>query len=221
MKKILVIAPHNDDEIIGMGGTILKHIDNGDEVSVCIVTRGYPPLFSEEGTALNKEETKRCHKFMGISKTCCFDLPAAMLESVERHKLNAMFVDLIQEIKPDIVYIPHYGDMQKDHQLVVDASMVALRPKYSHVVQKIYAYETLSETGWNVPSIQNEFIPNAFVDISSYLDRKLECMRFYKSQLADFPQARSIGAIEHLARYRGALMGMQAAEAFMTIRELR
>ena len=219
--KILAIAPHNDDEILGLGGSLLKHIDEGDDVFVCIVTRGYPPLFPEEGTALNKEETKRCHTYMGVSKTYSFELPAAMMETVERYKLNEMFVELIQEVKPDVVYIPHYGDMQKDHQMAVDAAMVALRPKYNHVVKRIYAYETLSETGWNVPNVQNEFIPNAYVDISAYLEKKLECMRFYNSQLADFPQARSLEAIEHLARYRGALMGMKAAEAFMIIRELR
>lgn len=219
--RILAIAPHNDDEIIGLGGTLLKHIDEGDDVFICIVTKGYPPLFSEECNVLNKEETERCHSYLGVSKTFYFDLPAAMMETVERYKLNGMFIDLIQEVKPEVVYIPHYGDMQKDHQMVVDASMVALRPKYSHVVKKIYAYETLSETSWNVPSVQNEFIPNAFVDISEYLDKKLVCMGFYKSQLADFPQARSLEAIEHLARYRGALMGMKAAESFMVIRELR
>ena len=220
MEKVLAIAPHNDDEIIGVGGTLLKHLDHGDEVYICIVTRGFPPLFSEEGTAKNKKETLACHEYMGISKTYMLDLPAAMLETVDRYKLNGMFCDLVQEIKPDVVYIPHWGDMQKDHQIVTDSAMVALRPKYKHVVRKIYAYETLSETGWNVPCVQNEFIPNAFVDISDYLGEKLNCMDFYKSQLADFPNARSLEAIECLAKYRGAMMGMKAAEAFSIIREL-
>lgn len=219
--RILAIAPHHDDEIIGLGGTLLKHIDAGEEVFVCIVSNGVPPLFSVEDADISREETKVCHKYMGISKTYIFDLPAAMLETVERYRLNSMFVEMIQEVKPQVVYIPHYGDMQKDHQIVTDAAMVALRPKYDHVIKKIYGYETLSETGWNIPNVQNEFIPNAFVDISEYLDKKLECMGFYKSQLADFPHARSLEAIEHLARYRGALMGMKAAEAFMVIRELK
>lgn len=221
MKKVLVFAPHNDDEIIGVGGTLLKHLDNGDEVFICIVTRGFPPLFSEKGTAINKEETRQCHEYMGISKTFALDLPAAMLETVDRYKLNSMFCDLVQEIKPDVAYIPHWGDMQKDHQIVTDSAMVAFRPKYQHVVRKIYAYETLSETGWNVPSVQNEFIPNAFVDITNYLEEKLKCMSIYKSQLADFPNARSLEAIKNLAKYRGAMMGMRAAEAFTIVRELK
>lgn len=220
MKKVLVVAPHADDEIIGVGGTLLKHIDCGDEVFVCIVTRGFPPLFPPESTLQTKGEAIKCHQFMGVKETIFFDFPTVMLETVERYKINDRFCQEIQRVKPDVVYIPHYGDMQKDHQIVVEASMVALRPKYEHVVKKVYAYETLSETGWNVPNIQNEFIPNAFVDISDYLDKKLDCLAIYEDQVGEFPDPRSTESVLHLARYRGALMGMNAAESFMIIREL-
>lgn len=218
--KILVLAPHADDEIIGVGGTIYKRITQADEVYICIVTKGAQPIFSEDVVKRIREETIACHKKLGITKTYFLDFPAVMLEKENRYEINEKISNVIQEVCPDEVYIPHIGDMQKDHQIVAEASMVGLRPKYKHIVKRIYAYETLSETGWNIPNIQNEFIPNVFVNISEYLPKKLDAMKCYASQLGDFPDARSLGAIEALAKYRGALMNMDAAEAFMLIRSI-
>lgn len=219
--KILIIAPHADDEIIGVGGTAAKCIANGGEVYVCVVTRGAKPLFDDEYVLRLREETLQCHKLLGVTKTYFLEFPAVMLEKHDRYLLNDGIYKVISEVAPDEVYIPHIGDMQKDHQLVAEASMVALRPKYDSSVKRIYAYETLSETGWNIPNIQNEFIANSFSDISDYLNTKLEAMGMYKSQLAEFPAARSVGAIEALAKYRGAVMNLNAAEAFMLIREIK
>ena len=220
MCKILVIAPHPDDEILGCGGTIIKNIKAGNEVYVCIVTKGYPPLFKEEGVELTRQHARDCHQSVGVKKTIFLDFPCVTLEKEDRYKLNQAILDVIKEIKPEEVYIPHYGDMQKDHQMVVDAAMVALRPKYNWGIKKIYGYETMSETAWNVPNIQNEFIPNAYVDISEELDEKMKALSYFKLQISDFPDARSLEAIEALAKYRGALMNMRAAEAFMIIREI-
>lgn len=220
MKRVLVIAPHKDDEIIGVGGTIIRHIKSGDEVYVCIMTKGTEPLYRESFNEAVVKMTRMCHQKIGVTKTYFLDFPAAMLEKEDRYRINDALLKTIQEIKPDIVYIPHWGDMQKDHQIVADAAMVCLRPKYIPQPEKIYAYETLSETGWNVPNVQNAFIPNAFVDITEELDEKLEAMRYYESEISAFPNARSIEAIEALARYRGATMNMKAAEAFFLIREI-
>lgn len=221
MKKILVIAPHPDDEILGCGGTIIRNIAEGNEVYVCIATKGCPPLFKPERTEENRRDTIKCHKHIGIKKTFFLDFPAAMMETVERYELNGKLLDVVSEVQPDEVYIPHWGDMQKDHQMVADAAMVALRPKYKPQVKCIYGYETMSETAWNAPNVQNEFIPNVFIDISEYLEKKKEALAFFKLQVSAFPDARSLEAIEALAKYRGALMNMQAAEAFMLIRDLR
>ena len=221
MKKILVIAPHPDDEILGCGGTIIKNIAEGNEVYVCIVTKGFPPLFNMERTAENRRDTIKCHQHIGIKKTYYLDFPAAMLEKVERYELNGKILDVIKEVQPDEAYIPHWGDMQKDHQMVAEASMVALRPKYHPQVKKIYGYETMSETAWNAPNVQNEFIPNVYVDITDYLEAKKKALAFFKLQVSPFPDARSLEAIEALAKYRGALMDMRAAEAYMLIREIQ
>lgn len=218
--KILVIAPHPDDEVLGAGGTIAKHTASGDEVYVCIVTKGCAPLFGEEGTNQVRAECRTADQLLGVKQTIFWDYPAAMLEDVARHKLNDSFVALIQEIQPDEVYLPHRGDMQLDHKLVVDAAMVALRPKYKHVPRRILSYETLSETGWDVPNVVNEFIPNVYSDISDYLELKLKALEVFKSQVSEFPDARSLRAVEALARYRGASVHRMAAEAFCVIREM-
>lgn len=221
MKNILIIAPHPDDEILGCGGTIFKHIAQGNQVYVCIVTKGCLPLFNPERTEKNKSDALKCHQFVGITKTYFLDFPAAMLEKIERYELNDKLLGVIREVHPQEVYIPHYGDMQKDHQIVTDAAMVALRPKYLPQVDCIYGYETLSETDWNIPNVQNAFIPNVFVDISEYIENKKKALEYFKLQICKFPDARSVEAIDALAKYRGALMNMKAAEAFMLIRDLR
>ena len=218
MRKILIIAPHKDDEIIGAGGTLIKHIKRGDEVYVCVMTKGVEPLFREDGVGIR--EAQICHERIGVKKSFFLDFPAVLLEKEDRYKVNNSLLQVISEIKPEIVYIPHWGDMQKDHQLVAEAAMVCLRPKYMPQPKRIYAYETLSETGWNAPNVQNAFIPNVFVDISEELDEKIDAMSCYKSQLGAFPDARSLEAIEALAHYRGAVMNMKAAEAFVLIREI-
>lgn len=221
MKKVLVIAPHPDDEILGCGGTMIKHIETGDEVFVCIATKGCLPLFSPESVEKVRNEAKRCHKLIGVKKTFFLDFPAAMMEKVERYEMNGKVLDVIREVQPDIVFIPHWGDMQKDHQMVAEACMVALRPKYEPKVKAIYSYETMSETAWNAPNVQNVFIPNVFVDITETLEKKKDALRVFETQVSPFPDARSLESIEALAKYRGALMHVAAAEAFMLIREIK
>lgn len=219
--KVLVFAPHADDEIIGVGGTIAKRVADGDFVYVCVVTRGTPPLYTEERTRQVQQQCREADKLLGVKETFFLNFPSVMLETVPRYELNGKIHEMVQQIEPDEVYIPHRGDMQFDHKIVVDAAMVALRPKYNHVIKRIYAYETLSETGWDIPNVVNEFIPTVYEDISETLVIKLNAMKSFKSQLGQFPEARSIGAIESLAKYRGAVVNCDAAEAFSLIREIK
>lgn len=221
MKKILVFAPHPDDEVLGCGGTMLQHVKAGNEVYVCIITRGFPPMFSDEDTIRNQSDARACHQFMGVKETIFLDFPATNLESVERSELNGTILKVVRDILPDEVYIPHYGDMQRDHFVVAEACMVAVRPKYVPQTPKVYGYETMSETAWNAPVAHNEFIPNVYVDITGSLEDKMKALSFYSLQVSDFPNARSVEAIEALAKYRGAQMHMRAAESFMLLRELR
>lgn len=218
---VLVIAPHPDDEIIGVGGTIAKRTENGDEVYVCIVTKGCAPLFDENFISKGREECQEADRLLGVKETIFLDFPAVALETVPRYKFNGRIREIVQQIYPDEVYIPHRGDMQLDHQLVADAAMVALRPKYENCVKRIYCYETLSETGWNIPNSVNEFVPTVYEDISSTIERKLAAMHMFQSQISAFPNARSIEAMKALASFRGATVTVNAAEAFSLIREIK
>lgn len=219
--NILVIAPHADDEVLGVGATMVKHIYNGDNVYICIVTRGVKPLFDDEYMDKLRNETILAHKILGSVKTYFLEFPSVMLEQVPRYEINNKIFKVVQEVKPDIVYIPHFGDMQKDHQIVAEAAMVAVRPKHDHRIREVYAYETLSETEWSNPHCSNAFMPNVYNDVSNYLDKKIEVFNCFKSQLSDFPNPRSVEAITALAKYRGSTINTMAAEAFMLIRKIQ
>ncbi len=219
--RVLVFAPHPDDEIIGVGGTIAKRAKAGEEVYVCIVTKGQEPVFHKEFIEQGRRECKEADAKIGVKETIFLDFPAVMLETIPRYEFNGRISEVVQKIKPDEVYIPHRGDMQIDHQMVADAVMVAVRPRGETYPRRVYAYETLSETGWNIPNTVNEFIPTVYEDITETHNMKIEAMRIFESQLAQFPSARSIGAIEALAKFRGATVSVEAAEAFSLIREVK
>lgn len=225
--KVLVFAPHADDEVLGCGGVIAKYADAGAEVHVCIVTNAFPPVGDNKKAIENDwpinlyPEVMAAKEVLGVKKYHFLLFPAVVLETVPRYELNGKIQALVNEIEPNIIFIPHFGDMQKDHMLTAEAVMVAVRPKSTHIVRLVYSYETLSETEWSIPHTRNSFMPNTFIDISEFLDRKLEAMSCYKSQLGEFPDPRSLKAVEALAKYRGSTCRVGAAEAFMLIREYR
>ncbi len=218
--RILIIAPHPDDEVLGCGGTIAKHNLSGDEVYLCIVTKAYPPEWSEDEIKRRKEEVLRVNEILGISKTHFLDLPTAKLDTIPQKELSDSIARVVDEVKPDVIYIPHRGDLNKDHRLIFEAAIVTVRPKPGSSIQKVLSYETLSETEWTAPFVENAFIPNLYVDISETLEVKLKAMSEYKLELKEFPHPRSLEAITALAKRRGPTIGVKAAEAFMLIREI-
>ena len=218
--NVLIFAPHRDDEVLGVGGTMLKKKANGDNITVCLVTAREGEVLPDCTQRIH-EEMLQAHAFIGVDAYVGLPFGANKLESFSRLDFNGAFDDVIREVQPDEVYLPFWGDMQKDHQMTVDGAMVALRSKNSYAPKRIYAYETLSETGINVPAVNNSFIPNVYEDITEFLDKKLEAISFYKSQIHEFPDLRSIEAIEALAKFRGATVNVKAAEAFMLIREIK
>ena len=212
-RTVLVFAPHNDDEVLGAGGTLSKLAKAGYSISVCEVTSG-------PSSEKLQKEAKAAHEMLGVSHSLFLNLPACELDSMSKPQMNSAFCRVVADVKPEIVLIPHYGDMHLDHRWVAEGAMVAVRPLAAPFVKKVLAYETLSETEWNTPSANNAFIPNVWVDISGELDSKIKAMECYRSQLYQFPHPRSLKAIKALAEYRGSTIGTEAAEAFMLIREI-
>ena len=217
----LVIAPHPDDEVLGVGGTMARLSGAGREVHVAIVTRGRPPLFTEEESERDREEARAAHALLGVAHTHLMDFPAAELDTVPHAEVNRALAVLMREIAPDTLFIPFNGDIHLDHQLVFISSMVAARPnRPGGFPKRIYAYETLSETNWHAPYVTPAFVPNCFVDIADYLDLKLAAMEAYLSQIKPAPNERSLQAIQALSRLRGATVHVSAAEAFVLLREV-
>ncbi len=219
MSDILVIAPHPDDEVLGCGGTIARRSREGLKVTVAIVTKG-TPLFPASQVRTVRTEARRAAEKLGAALVF-MDLPVTTLHLIPEHRLNKAFADLIAKTGPDTVYLPFPGDRHEDHRQVFDAAMVAMRPDgRRHPVTRIYSYETVSETHWSAPGIEPCFEPHVYVDISATLDNKLAAMQEYESQLAEGIPARSLIAIEALARFRGSVVGMRAAESFQLVRDL-
>lgn len=220
MKKFLIIAPHHDDEILGVGGTIAKLSSQGSEVFVCVVTKGVEPHYSNEEIEIIRAETRVAHELLGVSKTYYLDLPASQLDQVPQKDIGALITSLVKKIEPESVFIPFSGDIHFDHQKVALASLVACRPHVGFYPKNIFAYETLSETNWNAPYLVENFTPNVFIDISEFLELKLKAMECFESQLFDFPHERSLESIDALAIHRGCTVRLKAAEAFVAIRQV-
>jgi LmbE family N-acetylglucosaminyl deacetylase len=219
--RVLVIAPHPDDEVLGVGGTIARHSAEGAEVSVVIVTKGYPPEFGEALVRQGREEARCAHEILGVRDTIFLSFPAAGLDMVPHSALNAELGAVLTRVQPDVLYVPFNGDLHRDHQRVFASALVAARPGHANTPQAIYAYETLSETNWNAPFLAPGFAPNVFVDISEYVGRKAAAMRAFASQLKPAPHERSIETLHALATLRGSTVGCKAAEAFVLVRQIR
>lgn len=215
--RVLVFAPHNDDEVLGVGGTIAKYAKEGHEVYVCEATSmlGKPELVKRI-----REEAIRAHALLGVKETFFLELPVVAIKDTPTIEVNSRFDKIVKELKPNIVFIPHKGDMHIDHSEVAKAAMVALRPIENPQLSAIYAYETLSETEWNTPTVDNVFQPNCYIDITDFIEAKKQAMACFESQIRMFPHPRSLEAIEALSKLRGSTIGVQHAESFMVIRQV-
>ncbi len=217
-KNVLVVAPHPDDETLGVGGTIRRFADGGCRVSVLTVAAHMPPLYPPDVHETTVRESKAAHKILGVSESVYLDKPAVMLGDIPVHEFNSLILEQVARIEPDIFLMPFY-DRHIDHRLIFEACMVAARPvgagKNIHLVA---AYETISETHWNAPGIEPNFTPNFCIDITGQIDTKLEAMSCFKSQLHEFPGPRSVEALRALALFRGSQAGYGYAEAFHVIR---
>jgi N-acetylglucosamine malate deacetylase 1 len=218
--NILVIATHPDDEVLGCGGAIARHVARGDRVEVAIVTRGAPELYSEDQVNALRKELHAAHSILGVSVAHFLDFPAPKLDQVPQHELADSLAARIREYQPEAVYIPHRGDLHSDHRAVFQSALVACRPIGKPSIRRLLSYETLSETEWSAPIGEEAFLPNVFIDIADFLEKKKQAMAAYRSQLKEFPHPRSLQSVESLARLRGGTAGFRAAEAFQLIREL-
>ena len=218
IKKTMVIAPHPDDETLSCGGTMLKFKEMQIELSCLIVSGHLPPLYDESAFEITKQEALTAFKKYNIDNYNFLKIPATKVNELPKADINNLIYSNLVEFKPDMLFIP-FPDRHIDHRVIFDTCMVASRPNNNYFPKTVLAYETLSETHWNAPFIEPNFIPNFFIDISKFIDEKLNILSLYKSQIAE-NNARSIDAVEALAKFRGSQNGCKYAEAFQLIRHV-
>ncbi|MGI2024261.1 N-acetylglucosaminyl deacetylase, LmbE family [Shewanella morhuae] len=220
-KIVLVVAPHADDESLGCGGSLLKHKKNGDEVHWLIVTQiSSNSGYSDEAVLNRQNEVLAVTEQYGFKSVHQLAYSPALLDTQSKSNLVDAFSIIINQIKPQIVYTPFRNDVHSDHEVVFDVVASTTKSFRYPFIEKILAYETLSETDFNIKPGNTTFSPNVFVDISEFMEKKILILKLYTSELGEFPFPRSIKAIRSLGHVRGAQAGCDSAEAFMLLKEI-
>ncbi|GAB2770394.1 PIG-L deacetylase family protein [Salinimicrobium soli] len=219
MKKVLVVSAHPDDEILGAGGTLFKHINQGDQVYWLITTNiAEKQGFTKERVKSRQEEIQKIEKLVGISKTFFLNFPTMSLSSRDLVVMVPRISEIFFEIEPEVVYCMNRSDAHSDHRITFDAVLACTKSFRYPFIKQVLMYECISETEFAPALPEKVFIPNYFVDISAYMEKKIEAMRIYESELGKHPFPRSERNIEALATYRGANIGAEYAEAFQLIK---
>ena len=226
-KKILVIAAHPDDEILGCGGTIKKLSKSGYKSKILIFGQGETSRQRLEtdikiSRRLNflQNAAKNAAKIINAEEPIFFNLPDNKLDTVPLIEIIKKIETIIKKYRPSIIFTHFPGDLNIDHTILYKATITAARPLLKSTVKKILTYEVLSSTGWNNLESQNNFNPNYFVNIEKEIQSKLKSIKCYKDEILKYPNARSIKSVEYLARTRGAIIGCKFAEAFMLVRSI-
>ena len=227
-KKVLIVAAHPDDEVLGCGGAIAKHSDQGDIVNILIVAEGLTSR-SPSRNRLNvsyelthlEEAAQKSSLILGAQAVQLLDLPDNRLDSLDRLDLVKIIEDHIFSFQPQIVYVHHCGDVNIDHRLLHEAVVTACRPTPDNKVLRLLSYEVPSSTEWQTPGSAPLFQPNYFINIEDQFTRKLQALECYSSEMRNWPHPRSIRAVKHLSSWRGSQVGFDVAEAFCLLRALK
>jgi LmbE family N-acetylglucosaminyl deacetylase len=225
--RVLVVAAHPDDEVLGCGGTAARLAQEGHAVHIAIMAEGITSRHTQRDQA-DAQQLSRLHQQahaaaakMGAKDVVLFKLPDNRLDTVPLLEVIKLVEELVDKLKPEVIYTHHPGDLNIDHEVVHRAVLTATRPMAGHPVREIYAFEVPSSTEWAFQRLQPSFRPNVFVDVTSTLDAKLDAMACYDSESREFPHPRSPEALRALATRWGCVVGCPAAEAFELVRSIR
>jgi LmbE family N-acetylglucosaminyl deacetylase len=223
----MVLAAHPDDEVLGVGGTIARHAASGDAVHVVVAAEGATardasrdPLARQSEIESLQSASRAAAGELGAASVRFLGFPDNRCDSVDLLDLTKAVESVIAELRPDTVYVHHAGDVNIDHRRLHEAAITACRPEPRHPVLRLLSFETPSSTEWSPPGTLPSFQPSVFVDISRYWPKKLAALQSYRQEMRPWPHARSVAAVEHLGRWRGASAGVEMAEAFMSLREI-
>lgn len=219
MNKILVIAAHPDDEVLGCGATIAKHTKDGDKVQVAFIADGFSSR-EFESSERNLPASK-ASEILGCEAPIFLDLPDNQLDIVPLLEIVKKIENIVNDFRPNIIYTHHFGDLNIDHQITHKAIITACRPQPDFCVKEIYSFETLSATHWQSSSMGNTFNPNYFINVDNFMDKKIRALQSYDDEMRDYPHVRSYEAVKNLAKFRGSAVGIQNVEAFVIERLIR
>lgn len=219
--KILIIAAHPDDEVLGVGGTILKHCKNGDEVNILILSDGESSRDNGSDVAKREKQCQEVAEKLGAEKVYFKKFPDNSFDSIPLLEITKEVEMIIGQLKPDTIYTHHAHDLNIDHRLTFQAVLTACRPQPNFFVKKILTFEVLSSTEWQLKDGNNAFCPNEYNNIEDFIDRKIEALQIYKDELRKYPHPRSTEGVKILAQFRGLEVGLSFAEAFQIIRFIR
>ena len=219
MKKIIVISAHPDDEILGCGGTLIKHREAGDKIDWLITTKVKATHgFSKKRIESRNFEVQKVSKQLNIHKTYTLDYPTMCLSDESLISMIPEVSEIFNVSKPEIIYILNRSDAHSDHLITFKAIMSCTKSFRYPFVKRVLMYECISETEFGPALPENHFLPTYFVDISPYLKEKLNLMAIYKSEIGEHPFPRSMRNIEALSVFRGASVGVEYAEAFQVLK---
>lgn len=233
MANILCVAAHPDDEVLGCGGTLARHIALGDNVRVLFVADGVGarkkfdiknkfahPLISDDSELNSRlKMAKSALAYLGVKHFSSLNLPDNQLDTLPLLHITQAIEGVIQTYQPDIVYTHFYYDLNIDHQITARAVLTACRPLPDFCVKRLLSFEVASSSEWSIPG--HSFIPNVFVDIGNYWQYKKKALQAYNEEMREAPHARSFEALESIAITRGASVGLAKAEAFMLLRDVQ
>lgn len=222
MTHVLIVAAHTDDEALGCGGTIARHVAEGDTVYAVFMADGVSSRAQADQVDLEKRNAaaERAREILGIQENFYLGLSDNRLDSLPLIEVVQRLEPIIRKLQPNIIYTHHHGDLNVDHRITHQAVLTACRPMPGSSVQAIYAFEVMSSTEWSTP-IAEPFVPNHYVDISNQLNTKMDALRAYQLEMRDAPHSRSIEHLTHLAHHRGYTVGLMVAEAFVAVRTIR
>lgn len=221
MNTILVVAPHADDETLGCGGTILKYISEGYEVHWLIVTgMSKESGFTIDQIKIREAEIENVTEQYGFTSVHQLKLSPAFLDTIPMGEIVGKISDIVHQLQPSIIFTTYRNDAHSDHEVVFDAVMSASKSFRYPFIQKIIAYETISETDFGMKPEDGGFRPNLFIDITPFLEQKLNILKVFDSEIGVFPFPRSIKAVEALSFVRGVQCNSESAESFMILKEI-
>ena len=219
--RVLVIAAHPDDELLGLGATVARHVEEGDEVTAVIVSEGATSRYAEGAEGTLRDAARAAARTLGVGDLRFLGMRDQYLDAGPIFEVTRPIEKVVSEVRPEVVYTHHWGDLNRDHRVVSEAAMVACRPVGDGAPRRLYCFETPSSSEWSSTDLSLAFVPSVFVDATGTIEKKLAAMACYATELRPAPHPRALESLRARAQYWGQIVGKAYAEPFVLVREIK